>query len=151
MIVIFIAIFAYVVPVFVCAVAISIPIADLSGAAIIAIMIVPPTVVGVMVVSPAVVSVMVIPDDAITEARVVMEARIVSEACFILPSPFPIFPLALTVEPVVLDIVVPALGKPFPVIWIVVPVVAGGAVIRIVSPIPVLGASRSQNRPSSES
>ena len=94
-------------------------------------------VVGIVIVSPAVVSVVIVPD-------AVAETRIISEAGFILPSPFPIFPLALTVEPVVFDVVIPALGKPFPIIQIVVSVVAAVppvSVIGIVS-IMVLRASR---------
>jgi len=95
-------------------------------------------VVGIVIVSPAVVSVVIVPD-------AVAETRIISEAGFILPSPFPIFPLALTVEPVVLHVVVATLGQPLAVIRIVraviaaVPAVSG---IRIVL-ITVLCASRS--------
>jgi hypothetical protein len=94
-------------------------------------------VVGIVIVSPAVVSVVIVPD-------AVAETWMISEARFILPTPFPIFPLALTVEPVVFDVVIPALGKPFPIIRIVVSVVAAVppvSVIGIVS-IMVLRASR---------
>jgi hypothetical protein len=71
----------------------------------------------VVVISPAVVSVMIIPDDAITEARVL------SEASLVLASPFPIFALAFTAQPVVLDIVIAAFSQPLPVIRIVVSVI----------------------------
>jgi hypothetical protein len=141
MIPIFVVIFLHLMTLLVIAVAISVPIADLSaGAAIIA----------VMIVSPAVVSVMVVPDGAITEARVVPEARIVSETRLILASPFPIFLLALTVEPVVLDIVVPALSKPFPVVRIILTVVSPIAGIGAAL-IPVLRASGGHERPHGQS
>jgi hypothetical protein len=108
-------------------------------------------VVGIVIVPAAVVSVVVIPD-AITEARVVAEARIVSESCFIRASPLPIFPLALTVEPVVFNIVVPALSQPFPIVRIVVSVVAAGSAICVwVVLIPMLRASSGQNRSRSQS
>jgi hypothetical protein len=99
---------------------------------------VPPAIIGIVVVSAAVIRVVVVPYS-------VTEARIIAEAGFILTSPFPIFPLALTVEPVVLDVVVAPLGQPLPVIRIVVSVVA---VVRAVSGIrivliAVLCASRS--------
>lgn len=123
------------VPIVPVAIAISIPVASYLPAAI------DPPVISVAVVSTAVVSVMIIPDAAVSEARVL------AEASFVLASPFPIFPLALTVQPVVLDIVIPALCQPLPVIRIVVSVVAfgtviaSGAIIGIISPIPVLRAS----------
>jgi hypothetical protein len=104
----------------------------------------------VVVISPAVISVVIVPD-------AVAEPRIVPESCFVLASPFPVFPLALTVEPVVLHIVVPALCQPLPVIRIVVSVVASGAVIAsgaivgIISPIPVLRASGRHDCPQSQS
>jgi hypothetical protein len=63
---------------------ISVPIAGLSVSPA-------PAVIGVMVVPPAVISIMIVPDNAVAEARVLAEAR------FVLTSPLPIFPLALTV------------------------------------------------------
>jgi hypothetical protein len=98
----------------------------------------------VAVISPAVISVVIVPD-AVAEPRIVPEAR------FILPSPFPIFPLALTAQPVVLDIVISALSQPFPIIRVVVSVIASGAVIGIISPIPVLRASGRHDCPQSQS
>ena len=140
MIVILVPIFSHLMTVFVVAVAISVPIADLSRAVIVA----------VVIVSAAVVSVMVIP--LLPYDAIIPEARIVPETRFILPSPFPIFPLAFTIEPVVFHIVVPALGKPFPVVRIVVSVVAAGAAIGVwVVLIPMLRASGGQNRSRSQS
>lgn len=111
-----------------------------------------PAIICVVVVPPPVVSVMVISDDAITEARVVAEARIVSEARFILPAPFPIFLLALTLQPIVLNVVIVAFRKPFPIVRIVVSVVAAGSAIRIwIVLIPMLRASGGQNRSRSQS
>src|SRR6476659_9923469 len=108
-IVIFVAIFPHFVAVPVClvAIAISISIPRYLAAAVPAVMIIDyralisrkapvAAVVGIVIVSPAVVSVVIVPD-------AVAETRIISEARFILPTPFPIFPLALTVEPVVFD------------------------------------------------
>jgi hypothetical protein len=118
-IVVFVPIFSHLMTVFVVAVAIPVPIADLSGAVIIAVMIVP----------AAVVSVMVVPD-AITEARIVAKTRIVPEARFVLASPFQIFPLALTAQAVVFHVVVPPFGKPLAVVGIILTVVAPIAGIR---------------------
>jgi hypothetical protein len=101
-------------------------------------------VVGIVVVSAAVISVVIVPD-AVAEARIVPEAR------FVLPTPLPIFPLALTAQPVVLDIVISALSQPFPIIRVVVSVIASGAVIRVISPIPVLRASGGHDCPQSQS
>jgi hypothetical protein len=166
---VFVAIFPHFVAVPVClmaiAVSISIPIPRYLPAAVpavVAVMIIDyralisrkapvVAVVGIVIVPAAVVSVVVIPD-AITEARVVAEARIVSESCFIRASPLPIFPLALTVEPVVFNIVVPALSQPFPIVRIVVSVVAAGSAICVwVVLIPMLRASSGQNRSRSQS
>jgi hypothetical protein len=121
-------------------VAISVPIAGpgISPAAVISVVVILAAVIAVMIVC-------VTPVGCI--ALIVPEARVLAEASFVLASPFPVFPLALTVEPVVLDIVIPALCQPLPVIRIVVSVVAfgaviaSGAIIRIISPIPVLRAS----------
>lgn len=101
-------------------------------------------VVGIVIISAAVISVVIVPD-------VVAETRIVPEARFVLPTPFPIFPLALTAQPVVLDIVISALSQPFPIIRVVVSVIASGAVIGIISPIPVLRASGRHDCPQSQS
>src|SRR5579864_881902 len=111
-----VSIFPHVVPIPVVAVAISVSIASLSvsSATVIAVMVVCITPVGRV-------------------ALIVAEARVIAEAGFILPSPFPIFPLALTVEAVVLHVVVAPLGQPLPVIRIVVSVVAACAVVGIVS------------------
>jgi hypothetical protein len=106
---------------------------------------VPPPIISVVVVSAAIISVMIVPDHAVAEARVLAEARI------ILASPFPIFPLALTAQTVVLDIVIPAFSQPLPVVRIVVSVVAAGAVIGIVSSISVLCASGRHDSPQSKS
>jgi hypothetical protein len=99
-------------------------------------------VVGIVIISAAVISVVIVPD-------VVAETRIVPEARFVLPTPFPIFPLALTAQPVVLDIVISAFSQPFPVIRVVVSVVASRAVIGIIS-IAMLRASGGHNRPQSQ-
>jgi uncharacterized membrane protein len=66
-------------------------------------------------------------------ALIVPEARIVvlAEARFVLASPFPIFPLAITVQPVVLNVVVPAHGKPLPVIWVVISVIAAISAVSV--------------------
>jgi hypothetical protein len=160
---VFVAIFAYFVAVPVClmAIAVSISIARYLPAAVpavVAVMIIDyralisrkVPVVAVMIVSPAVVSVMVIP--LVPQNAVIAEARIVSEARFIRASPFPIFPLALTVEPVVFNIVVPAFSQPFPIVRIVVSVVAAGSAICVwVVLIPMLRASSGQNRSRSQS
>jgi|SRR5882724_561668 len=127
------------VPVCLVAIAVSISIPRYLPAAV------PPSVVSVMIVSSPIIGIMIVPDYAVAEAR------IVSEACLVLASPFPIFPLALTVQPVVLDIVVPALCQPLPVIRIILPIVAAGAVIRIVSSISVLCASGRHDCPQSQS
>jgi len=65
---------------------------------------VPPPVIGVVVVPPAIISIVIVSYDAL----IIVEARVISEACFVLASPFPIFPLALTAQTGVLDIVIPA-------------------------------------------
>ena len=103
-------------------------------------------VIGVVVVPPAVISIMIVSYDAL----IIAEARVVTKARFVLASPFPIFPLALTAQTVVLDIVIPAFSKPLPVVRIVVSVVAAGAVIRIVSSISVLRASGRHDSPQSQ-
>ena len=126
------------VPVGLVAIAVSISIPSHLPAAI------PPSVISVVVVSAAVVSVVVVPDYAITKARVLAETRLV------LASPFPIFPLALSAQTVVLDIVISTFSKPLPVVRIVVSVVAAGAVIRIVSSISVLCASGRHDSPQSQ-
>jgi hypothetical protein len=107
---------------------------------------VPPPVICIVVVSPAIISIVIVSYGAL----IIAEARVVTKARFVLASPFPIFPLALTAQTVVLDIVIPAFGKPLPVVRIVVSVVAAGAVIRIVSSISVLRASRGHNCPQSQ-
>jgi len=163
---IFVAIFAYFVAVPVCLMAIAVSISiprylPAAVPAVVAVMIIDyralisrkapvVAVVGIMIVSPAVVSVVVIP--LVPQNSVIAEARIISEARFIRASPFPIFPLALTVEPIVFNIVVPALGKPFPIVRIVVSVVAAGSAICVwVVLIPMLCASSGQNRSRSQS
>jgi hypothetical protein len=88
---------------------------------------VPPSVVSVVIVSSPVIGIVIVPDYAVAEARVIAKAR------FVLTSPLPIFSLVLAVQPVVLDIIVAALSQPFPVVRIVVSVVAARAVIGIVS------------------
>ena len=109
---------------------------------------VPTAIIGIVDVSAAVISVVVIPHGAIImEAWIVIlvEPRVVAEARLVGSPPFPIFPLALTVEPVVLDVVVAPLGQPLPVIRIVRSVIAAVAAvsgIRIIL-IAVLCASRS--------
>jgi hypothetical protein len=95
-------------------------------------------VVSAAVVSPKVVSVMIVPDSVVAETGIVIlvEARVISKARFVLASPFPIFPLPFAAEPVVFDIVVPAFRQPLPVVRIVpiiaIPVISAAAVIRIV-------------------
>jgi hypothetical protein len=120
---IFVVILPHLVAILVCLVAItvSISIPRYLPAAV------PASVVSVMIVSSPVIGIMIVPDYAITEAWVIAKAR------FILTSPLPIFSLALAVQPVVLDIIVAALSQPFPVVRIVVSVVAARAVIGIVS------------------
>jgi hypothetical protein len=114
--------------------------------AVIGIVDVSAAIIGVVVVSAAVIRVVIVCVTTIGRVALVFtEARIIAEASLIGSSPFPIFPLALTVKPVVLDIVVAPLGQPLPVIRIVVSVVA---VVRAVSGIriiliAVLCASRS--------
>jgi hypothetical protein len=156
---VFVTIFPHIVAIPVClvAIAISIPLPSYLPVAvpppIIAVMIIDyrtlisrkapiVAVVGIVIVSAAVVSVVIVPD-------VVAEARIISEARLVLASPFPVFPLAFAVQPVVFHIVIPALGKPFPIIRVVVSVVASGAIIRVIS-IPVLCASGGHNCPQSQ-
>jgi hypothetical protein len=153
-IVIFVAIFPHVVAVPVCLVAIAVSISIprylpaavpppvvsvmVVSSAVVGVVAVPSSVIGIVVVSAAVISIMIVPDNSVPEAQIISEAR------FILASPFPIFPLAFSVEPVVFNIVIPALGQPFPVIWVVrsvIAVVPPVSVIGIVS-IMVLGASR---------
>jgi len=90
-------------------------------------------VIGVVVVPPAVISIMIVPYDAL----IIAKTRVLAEARFVLASPFPIFPLALTAQTVVLDIVIPAFSKPLPI-------------VRIVSSISVLRASRGHNCPQSQ-
>jgi hypothetical protein len=116
-----VAIFSHVVAIPVVAVAISVPIAgaSVSSAAIIRVVVIP-----------------IVPYDAL----IVAEPRIIAKTRFVLPTPLPVFPLALTAQPVVLDIVVPAFRQPLPVVRIVISVVASGAVIWIIS-IPMLRAS----------
>jgi len=125
------------VPVCLVAIAVSISIPSYLPAAV------PPPIVSVVVVSTPVVCVMVVPY-AIAETRVISEARLV------LASPFPIFPLALAVQPVVFDIVIPALSQPLPVVR-VVPVIARAAVIGVVAPRPVFRAAGGYDGPYSQS
>jgi hypothetical protein len=115
------------VPVCLVAVAVSVSVPSNLSAAV------SPPVIRVVVLYPQVVSVMVVPYRAVVETRVVIlaETWVVAESRFILASPFPIFPLALTAQPVVLDIVEPAFSQPFPVVRIA-PVIPVAAVIRIV-------------------
>jgi hypothetical protein len=101
------------VPVFIYLVPVSISIARLS-----------------VITSPPVIAVMIVETTVVREALVFAEARIISEACLILPAPFPIFLLALTVQPVVFDVVIAAFGKPLAVVWIILTVVAPIAGIR---------------------
>jgi len=148
---VFVVVLPHIVAISVCLVAIAVSVSFLSylsaavPAPIIAVMIIDyralisrkapiVAVVRIVIVSAAVISVVIVPD-AVAETRIVPETR------FVLPTPFPIFPLAFAVEPVVFHIVIPALGKPFPIIRVVVSVVASGAVIRVISSIPVLCAS----------
>jgi hypothetical protein len=72
--------------------------------------------------APAIIGVVVIPIVSYY-ALIIPEARVISEARLVLTSPFPIFPLAFTAQPVVLNIVIPAFSQPLPVIRIVVSVV----------------------------
>lgn len=127
-IMVFVAIFSYVVAVFVRLVAISISIARPS-----------------FIVSPPVIAVMIVETTVGREALVFPEARIISEARFILASPFPIFPLPFTVEPIVFDIVIPPLCQPLPIIWVVISVVAAVPAVSSIRAvlITVLCASRS--------
>jgi hypothetical protein len=92
-------------------------------------------VIGVVVISAAIVSIVIVP-------HTVAESRIIAEACFVGAPPLPVFPLALTVQAVVLHIVVMALCQPLAVGVIVVsaPVVAAVSVIRT-GVVPVLGAA----------
>src|SRR5207245_2012003 len=87
---------------------------------------IPPPIVSVVIVPPSVVGIVIV-------SYVAAETRVISKARFVLASPLPKFPLALAVQPVVLDIVVAPLHQPLPVVRIVVSVVAARAVIGIVS------------------
>jgi hypothetical protein len=110
---------------------------------------------------PAVIAVVIVPETAVVAVTVsiaktiivvVAEARIVSEAGFIRASPLPIFPLALTAEAVVVNVVVPAFDKPLPIVRIILPVVAAipPVCVWIVS-IPMLRAPGGQNGSRSQS
>jgi hypothetical protein len=103
-------------------------------------------------VRPAIISVMVIRVTTIgCVALILAEARIIAETRFILASPIPIFLLAFTVEPVVLDVVIPAFGKPLAVVRIILPVVAAISAVRVrIVSIPVLRASRGNDCPQSQ-
>ena len=90
-------------------------------------------VIAVMIVPSAVISVMIIP--LVSYDTIIVEARVISEARFVLASPFPIFPLTLTVEPVVLDVVIAAFSQPLPVIWVIRSVIAA---VRAVSGIRIV-------------
>jgi len=107
---------------------------------------VPPAIIGVVVIPTAVITVVIVCVTAVGRiALIFTEAWVIAEARLVGSSPFPIFPLALTVEPVVLDVVVAPLGQPLPIIRIVVSVIAAVPAvsgIRIVL-IAVLCASRS--------
>jgi len=129
--------------------------------------VVDPPVIGVVVISAAVVAIMVVPYNSrvdaeavvvavtisITEAVIiaVAEARIIAEARFVGAPPLPVFPLALTVQAVVLNIVVVPLCQPLAVGVIVVsaPVVAP-SVIRA-GVVPVLGAAGEGQRSKNQS
>jgi hypothetical protein len=113
LVMVLVAIFPHVmaIPVVPVAIAISISLPSYLPAAV------PPPIISIMVVSAAVVGVMVVP------YRMIAEARIVAETRFVLASPLPVFPLAFTAQPVVLDIVIPALSQPLTVIRIVVSVI----------------------------
>jgi hypothetical protein len=83
-------------------------------------------------------------------ALVFAEARVVSKTRFVLASPVPIFLLALSVKPVVFDIVVTPLGQPLPVIWVIRSVIAAVTAVSAISGIrivliPVFRASGRQN------
>jgi hypothetical protein len=84
----------------------------------------------------------------IAETRIVIlaETRVISEARFILASPFPIFPLPLTAQPVVFDIVVAALSQPLPVSVVVIsaPVIWASGVRT--GAVPVFGAPGKSQR-----
>jgi len=126
-----------------------------------------PPVIGVVFTSPALVAIMVVPYNSrvaaetvvvavtisITEAVIiaVAEARIIAEARFVGAPPLPVFPLALTVQAVVLNIVVVPLCQPLAVGVIVVsaPVVAP-SVIRT-GVVPVLGAAGEGQRSKNQS
>jgi hypothetical protein len=141
---VFVVVLSHIVAISVClvAIAVSVSLPSYLPAAV------PSAIIGIVDISAAVIRVVVIPHDAIiVEAWIVIlvEPGIIAEASFVLASPFPIFPLAFTVEPVVLHVVVAPLGQPLPAIRIVVSVVA---VVRAVSGvrivlITVLCASRS--------
>lgn len=90
-----------------------------------------PTVVTVMVVAKAAVvaitiSVSVVVSIAEAVIIVVTEARIIAQSCVVRTPPFPVFPLALTAQAVVFDIVVTPLCQPLAVGVVVI----GAAVIR---------------------
>jgi hypothetical protein len=126
-----------------------------------------PPIISVVVISAAVVAIMVVPYNSrvaaeavvvavtisITEAVIiaVAEARIIAEARFVGAPPLPVFPLALTIEAVVLNIVVVPLCQPLAIGVIVVraPVVAP-SIIRI-GAVPVLGAAGEGQRSKNQS
>jgi hypothetical protein len=71
---------------------------------------------------------------------IVAEARIIAQTRVIRTPPFPVFALAITVQPVVFNIVVLTLCQPLTV-GVIVPVVSA-AVIRIrAGAVPVLGTT----------
>jgi hypothetical protein len=84
----------------------------------------------------AVVAIMVIPYNSRVAAEAVIiaiaEAGILAQTCIIHTPPLQIFPLALTAQPVVFDIVVASLRQPLAVSVVVIgaPVIAASSVIR---------------------
>jgi hypothetical protein len=99
-------------------------------------------------VPPPIVGVMVVPDYAVAEARVVIlaKARVISEARFVQASPFQIFPLPLTAQPVVLDIVVAPLRQPLAVSVVVISAPVRRASIVRTGAVPVFGAPGKSQR-----
>jgi hypothetical protein len=92
------------------------------------------------IIAPAVVAVVIIPYCT----RVVAPARIIAQTRIVRPPPFPIFPLALAVQPVVLNVVVIPLCQPLAIGIVVIIAAVVGASIRTsvirARVVPVLGA-----------
>jgi hypothetical protein len=107
---------------------------------------------------PAVIPVMIVAYDPLISRRTVVaislpEAVVVAiaEARLIGAPPLPIFPLPLTAQPVVLDVIVVPLGQPLPVSIVVIGAPIIGSFIVRTRAVSVLGASGKGQRSQDES